>query len=275
MAESSEVLRLRVLLSFYNDENATVTGLARSLGEEKYTISRLLSAMEEEGVVDRSNNRHPKLTSEGIEAAERYAKRVDTLVNYLLFKGVGMENARPDALKMALHMSDQSIDVFRSEEELEAVKYEFRDRRKFSGSEFFSKLPDGNYRLSFIIYREKANNVTNVSMANEGFEHPGILSVTDGVGTVQLHATTLNARSAKTGAAMKGKVKSLKYFDNGDYISAELNGDIVAFPAESFNFYNLRPGFSPVLHGTLPIKITANVGTMHMPESIAFFTILL
>lgn len=275
MAESSEVLRLRVLLSFYNDENTTVTGLARSLGEEKYTISRLLSAMEEEGVVDRSNNRHPKLTSEGIEAAERYAKRVDTLVNYLLFKGVGMENARPDALKMALHMSGQSIDVFRSEEELEAVKYEFRDRRKFSGSEFFSKLPDGNYRLSFIIYREKANNVTNVSMANEGFEHPGILSVTDGVGTVQLHATTLNARSAKTGAAMKGKVKSLKYFDNGDYISAELNGDIVAFPAESFNFYNLRPGFSPVLHGTLPIKITANVGTMHMPDSIAFFTILL
>ncbi|MBQ1529149.1 MAG: hypothetical protein IIZ76_02590, partial [Clostridia bacterium] len=163
MAESSEVLRLRVLLSFYNDENTTVTGLARSLGEEKYTISRLLSAMEEEGVVDRSNNRHPKLTSEGIEAAERYAKRVDTLVNYLLFKGVGMENARPDALKMALHMSGQSIDVFRSEEELEAVKYEFRDRRKFSGSEFFSKLPDGNYRLSFIIYREKANNVTNVS----------------------------------------------------------------------------------------------------------------
>ena len=74
---------------------------------------------------------------------------------------------------------------------------------------------------------------------------------------------------------MKGKVKSLKYFDNGDYISAELNGDIVAFPAESFKFYNLRPGFSPVLHGTLPIKITANVGTMHMPESIAFFTILL
>ena len=170
-----------------------------------------------------------------------------------------MENARPDALKMALHMSGQSIDVFRSEEELEAVKYEFRDRRKFSGSEFFSKLPDGNYRLSFIIYREKANNVTNVSMANEGFEHPGILSVTDGVGT----------------AAMKGKVKSLKYFDNGDYISAELNGDIVAFPAESFKFYNLRPGFSPVLHGTLPIKITANVGTMHMPDSIAFFTILL
>lgn len=275
MAESSEVLRLRVLLSFYNDENTTVTGLARSLGEEKYTISRLLSAMEEEGVVDRSNNRHPKLTSEGIEAAERYAKRVDTLVNYLLFKGVGMENARPDALKMALHMSDESVDALRREEELETVKYEFRDRRKFSGSEFFSKLPDGNYKLSFIVYREKANNVTNVSMANEGFEHPGILSVTDGVGTIRLKVTTLNARSAKTGDAMKGKVKSLRYFDNGDYIAAEQDGDIIAFPAESFHFYNLRPGFDPVLHGTLPIKITANVGTMHMPDSIAFFTILL
>ena len=91
-------------------------------------------------------------------------------------------------------------------------------------------------------------------MVNEGFEHPGILSVTDGIGTIRLHATTLNARSAQTGAAMKGNVKS---------------------PAESFSFYNLRPGFSPVLHGTLPIKITANVGTMYMPESIAFFSVFL
>ena len=115
MAESSEVLRLRALLSFYDDENATVTGLARSLGEEKYTISRLLSAMEEEGLVDRSNNRHPKLTPKGIEAAGRYSDRVDTLVNYLLFKGVSMENARPDALQMALRISDESVDALRRE----------------------------------------------------------------------------------------------------------------------------------------------------------------
>ena len=275
MAESSEMLRLRALLGFYNDDNVTVTGLSRSLGEEKYTISRLLSSLEEEGLVDRSNNRHPKLTEEGLEVAERYAERVDTMENYLLYKGVSGENAPPDAIRMALHLSDQSAGVFRKEEAMEAVKYEFRDRRKFSGSEFFPKLPDGEYRLSFIIYREKANAVTNVSMVNEGFEHPAILSVTDGVGTIRLHATTLNARSAKTGAAMKGKVKSLKYFDSGDYIDAERNDDVISFPAESFSFYNLRPGFSPVLHGTLPIKITANVGTMYMPESIAFFSVFL
>ncbi len=63
MAESSEMLRLRALLGFYNDDNVTVTGLSRSLGEEKYTISRLLSSLEEEGLVDRSNNRHPKSVS--------------------------------------------------------------------------------------------------------------------------------------------------------------------------------------------------------------------
>lgn len=275
MAESSEVLRLRALLGFYNDDNVTVTGLSRSLGEEKYTISRLLSSMEEEGLVDRSNNRHPKLTAKGLDVAEQYAKRVETMTNYLQFQGVSTDNVRSDALKMALYLSDESIAALRKEEELEAAKYDFRDRRKFSGTEFFAKLPDGNYKLSFIVYREKANNVTNVSMVNEGFEHPGILSVTDGVGVIQLHMTTLNARSAKTGAAMKGKVKSVKYFDNGDFINAEINGDIVSFPAESFSFYNLRPGFSPVLHGTLPVKITANVGTMYMPESIAFFTVIL
>jgi len=266
---------LRALLGFYKEDNVTVTGLSRTLGEEKYTISRLLSSLEEEGLVDRSNNRHPKLTEQGLEVAERYAERVHTMENYLLFKGVSGENALPDALRMALHLSDQSADIFRKEEAMEAVKYEFRDRRKFSGSEFFPKLPDGEYRLSFIIYREKANAVTNVSMVNEGFEHPAILSVTDGVGTIRLHATTLNARSAKTGAAMKGKVKSLKYFDSGDFIDAEQKDDTISFPAESFSFHNLRPGFSPLLHGTLPIRITANIGTMYMPESIAFFSVFL
>ncbi|MBQ3326279.1 MAG: hypothetical protein IJG86_00655 [Clostridia bacterium] len=275
MAESSEVLRLRALLGFYKEDNVTVTGLSRTLGEEKYTISRLLSSLEEEGLVDRSNNRHPKLTEQGLEVAERYAERVHTMENYLLYKGVSGENAPPDAIRMALHLSDQSAGVFRKEEAMEAVKYEFRDRRKFSGSEFFPKLPDGEYRLSFIIYREKANAVTNVSMVNEGFEHPAILSVTDGVGTIRLHATTLNARSAKTGAAMKGKVKSLKYFDSGDFIDAEQKDDTISFPAESFSFYNLRPGFSPLLHGTLPIRITANIGTMYMPDSIAFFSVFL
>jgi len=140
MAESSEMLRLRALLGFYNDDNVTVTGLSRSLGEEKYTISRLLSSLEEEGLVDRSNNRHPKLTEQGLEVAERYAERVDTMENYLLYKGVSGENALPDALSMSLHLSDQSVGVFREEEAMEAVKYEFRERRKFSGSEFFSKL---------------------------------------------------------------------------------------------------------------------------------------
>ena len=275
MAESSEVLRLRVLLSFYQDENVTVTGLARTLGEEKYTISRLLSTMEEEGLVDRSNNRHPVLTAKGLELAEQYSRRVDTLVNYLLYKGVDGTLAGPDAMQMALRLSDASIDALRAEQSMAAVKYDFRDRRKFSATEFFSKLPDGNYKLPFIIYREKANNVTNVSMANEGFEHPGVLSVTNGVGTVQLRTTTLNARSAKTGAAMKGKVQSLCYYDNGDYLAAEQNGDTITFPAEAINFYNLRPGYDPVLHGTMPIRITANVGTRHMPESIAFFTIII
>ena len=84
MAESSEVLRLRVLLSFYNDENTTVTGLARSLGEEKYTISRLLSAMEEEGVVDRSNNRH--LSRIGIIFRYFYATQQMTICPEIVFR---------------------------------------------------------------------------------------------------------------------------------------------------------------------------------------------
>lgn len=274
MADSTELLRLQVLLRFYREGHCTVTGLAKEFGLEKYTISRLLSALEEEGLVDRSNNRHPKLTSSGFDLAATYSEKVDSFEQYLLQKGISSEVAAKDSMELALHVSKETSDLFAKDFELEESKFEFKDRRKFAGSEIFSNLPDGNYKVSFIIYREKANSYTNVSMVNEGFEHPCILSVEDGKGTIRLRLTTLNARSSKTGEAMKGTVTGFKYFKGGTFVEAETNGEFITFPTESFQIYNLRPGYSPLLHGLLPVKVTASVGNMYMPESTAFFCII-
>ncbi len=275
MALTTDMLRLEVLLRFYREDHVTVSGLSRDLGEEKYTISRLLSSLEEEGLVDRSNNRHPELTVEGKNVAKYYSGRVEKIEKYLLCKGVGTDIAYGDAQKMALYLSDEAIHCLHEEFVMEFARKEFRNRRKLSGSELFAKIPDGEYSLSFMIYREKANHSTNVSMANEGFEHPGLLKVSEGQATVELQMTTLNARSSKTGETMKGKVKSLQYFDGNDYLKANIVDDTVSFPINATFFYNMQSRTNPSLHGTLPVKISANVGTMHMPESVAFFTIFL
>ena len=56
MSESLDVLKLRVLLCFLNEEQktCTVTGLSGVLGEGKQKVSRMLMALEREGLLDRS-----------------------------------------------------------------------------------------------------------------------------------------------------------------------------------------------------------------------------
>ena len=136
MTESPDLLRLRVLLCFdpSSRSECTVTGIARTLGQEKYSISRILKYFSEKGIMDTSNSRHPVLTEKGEELLSYYSERVSTLVNHLLYEGVDIENARSDALSMALYNSDQSMAAIRATEETYRIKYEFRNRKRFSGS---------------------------------------------------------------------------------------------------------------------------------------------
>ena len=63
MPESLDILKLRVLLSFLNEDpkTCTVTGLAGVLGEGKQKVSRIFMALEREGLLDRSDPRRPML----------------------------------------------------------------------------------------------------------------------------------------------------------------------------------------------------------------------
>ena len=58
----------------------------------------------------------------------------------------------------------------------------------FTGSTLCKMLGNGIYRFPFPVYRETAKYGSNISMANNGFEHPCVLSVRNGVGMLQLKA---------------------------------------------------------------------------------------
>lgn len=98
MPDTSDILKLRILICFLQSEDGgcTVTGLSKTLGVEKYTISRMLSFLDRECLIDKSNIRHPCLTEEGRVEAERYSKRINTTISHLMYEGVDMENAKND-----------------------------------------------------------------------------------------------------------------------------------------------------------------------------------
>ena len=215
MPESLDVLKLRVLLCFLNEEQktCTVTGLAGVLGEGKQKVSRMLMALEREGLLDRSNTRRPCLTEAGHARAAYYEERMNIVLNHLLYEGLDIDSALHDAYAWALMSSDEGMALIRSSEQRYRAKYELRRQSKFDGAELCRRLGDGEYRFPFLIYREYVSGGTNLSMANEAFSHPCTLTVANGVGVVRLHPVDLSACSQMTGREMNGRVRRLMYLD--------------------------------------------------------------
>lgn len=277
MEDNAKILRLRVLLCFYRlaPADCTVTAIARTLGEEKYTVSRALAALERDGCISREDTRNPLLTEKGYLAAKRYSERLEITLNHLLYEGVDMESAKKDAFVWALYCTDSTMEAVRATEERYRVKYELRDQKQFTGAALCKKLKDGCYAFPFLLFREHIKNGSNLSMANEGFEHPCSLYIKNGVGTVQLRAVSISARSQLSGRLMSGRVKTVRYFDAGRFVSAEPNGQLFSFPAGVLRFVNVGSNAGQVLHGSVCLQMECSAGPIHMPESTAVFSMMI
>ena len=277
MPESLEILKMRVLICFLN-ENAricTVTGLATMFGEGKQKMHRIFATLEKEGLLNRSNPRSPVLTELGREKAHYYENRINIVLNHLLYEGLDMDNAEHDAYAWALFSSDKGMEIIKSSEQRYRAKYELRKREQFNGTELCKHLHDGEYRLPFLIYKEHMTDGNNLSMSNGGFEHPCILTVTNGEGTIQLRPKEIWARSQMTGQEMIGRVRMLMYWDGMTFKNAETVNGMLTFPASTLSFLNIGSGMEQILHGSVCLKMQCSVGTNHMPEAMAIFAAML
>lgn len=277
MPESLEILKMGVLICFLN-ENAricTVTGLATMFGEGKQKMHRIFATLEKEGLLNRSNPRSPVLTELGREKAHYYENRINIVLNHLLYEGLDMDNAEHDAYAWALFSSDKGMEIIKSSEQRYRAKYELRKREQFDGTELCKHLHDGEYRLPFLIYKEHMTDGNNLSMSNSGFEHPCILTVTNGEGTIQLRPKEIWARSQMTGQEMIGRVRMLMYWDGMTFKNAETVNGMLTFPASTLSFLNIGSGMEQILHGSVCLKMQCSVGTNHMPEATAIFAAML
>ena len=274
---SKEELKFRILICLYKtqDTGNSVTGISKTLQKEKYEISRSMIQMEKEGLVDRSDNRAPKLTEKGKERAEYYQARIDVVLNHLLYVGVDLEHAKQDSYILALRCSDAMIEVMKKNDERYRVRRKLRGRKKFDGATLCKEMRDGTYEFPFIVYRDKLKENSIISMANRAFEHPCTLCVHNGRGTIQIRILYLLEKSRLNGMPVTGQVVKFDYFDHGYYTSAEMYGDIISFPAAALNFMNMGEGAGQILHGGVGVRLQSSVGSMHMFESEAYFTLLI
>lgn len=105
-------------------KTCTITGLAGVLGEGKQKVSRMLMALEREGLLDRSDPRRPCLTEAGRARAAYYEERTNVVLNHLLYEGLDIDSALHDAYAWALMSSDEGMALIRSSEQRYRAKYE-------------------------------------------------------------------------------------------------------------------------------------------------------
>ena len=269
------LLKLQALMALYwnDDRERNVSAIAQTLNVPKYKVSRLLTALETEGLVDKSIDRHPRLTELGWQKAEEYQKKISISVNHLLFEGVDEEHAKRDAFFWALHTTDETMRILEAANERYRIKNELRGEKKFSGNILCKLMHEGDYEFSFIFYRLDPEDGSVLSMANHGFENPCRLIVRGGKGTVQLKAVPMLAGSAVDGHMMAGEVSDVQYFDGEKYCNTARRGEYISFPAQALEFVNCGTGVGQFMTGTVKIKMQCSVGPMHMPESTALFTL--
>lgn len=277
MLNSPEILRLRVLLCFLRAEekDCTVMEIARTLRTEHYSVSRAMKALEKEGLISREKPRKLCLTEKGRILAEKYDERIHITTSHLLYEGVHMESAAKDAYYWALYNTEETMEVIRSAEEKYRVKYELRDQKQFGGDMLCKRLKDGEYSFPFIIYREHAREGSNISTSNERFEHPCVLSVRDGVGTLSLRALDTLVLSSDSGKMVRRQIENLKYLEYGSDINADRSGNVLFIPASALQFKNVGDGMGQILHGQVCMKIRCTEGTKSLPESKVIFTIFI
>lgn len=275
MIEESLVLKLQVLLALHSPEEKerTVSFIAKSLALKPYQVSRIMSTLEAEGLADKSVDRHPKLTRMGERKAEEYKEKISVCITHLLYEGVEETYARQDAVYWAMNTSEQTMKVLKDANERYRIKRDLRGENNFSGNILCKIMKEGEYDCTFVFYRLDPEGESVLSMANQGFENPCRMIVRQGVGTIQLKAVPMVANSGMDGHSMTGEVSSFQYFDGQGFKPANRRGDDISFPANALEFVNCGTGVGQFMTGTVKIKMQCSVGKMHMPESIALFSI--
>ena len=275
-----EISVIRVLLALADKENAVsrINELARRLETDKSVVSRKITALSEDGLVDKSDISNIKLTGRGRRLAKEILEKMSAVERHLIYEGMDSENARFNALRIVMYCNDAYFEKFSEPmTEIIRIKQLMSDKQTFSGGELAERMRKGNYFFPFVIYREHVKKHGNISMANKGFENPCEIVIGENSAGVILRVKEMEAHSGMTGKLLSGRVMKLAYFDGKDYVNAYNGGMYVTIPLEAFSFENMARGdsFNNVLHGSVELRVQCSVGPVHMPESLCILTLFM
>lgn len=216
------------------EKDCTVTKMAKMFSVSKSTVSRNMDYFISQGLVF-ADSMH--LTVYGKKMAERYAREVE-LLNQWISQTINTDarDVMENAMEMAVHLSPgakaQLLEKIKRNQFFEKLNH----RGQVAFSEFSGYMEEGEYPVSFVIYREQYEKGKYFSMADRGFAHPALLKIQGGYGVIGIKAVTMERRNVLENLVMKGKLLELEYEDKNGFTQAVKEGDFYYFPADVLDY---------------------------------------
>lgn len=266
-------VRVKILLSILKmkEKELSAANIAKTLHISKSTVSRAADSFANEKIL---YEKELKFTPYGEKQVKRIDHEKEILQNWFISEGgMSFQEAEDQAIHLLLCTAEQTRELLIEKLASATNRCALCDVDGFCEMCIDYLLADGEYSIAYTIYKDNSKEHLQVSMANEGFCHPGILRVKDGVGYVYLKSKRL-VRPLPTGKGMmSGQVDEVAYLMNHQFKAAVRNNNIWSFPTSCMKFtYNKGEG---VLLGSAPLKMKCSSGSMYMPESVAIFTLAL
>lgn len=257
MSRSNEVIRLRTILCLHKflEIGVTVSEMSRCLGEKPYTVSRIFSEFEKEGILESDNKRKKLLTPMGKGIVSDYTKKVEILLSFMKQGGVTVEDARRDALCMACTCSNKFMEIMEAIQSKYKSKVIFRENHLFMGNEFSEAMENGSIYGQFFIYPKLSKELFGLDPINYLFEHPCRVIVEDGVGKIQMRISEANIYSKEESINRYIFNHRIQVFNKGYYNDVEENASVICIPMEAISFQSFGQGLAQVLHGTTSLRV--------------------
>lgn len=272
-------LAMLLLLGSADEENHTVTGLAKSMELSKAAISKNIDALEEDGYTLRgTSGRSIELTPFGRRESQRMQEEVE-LCELFLLGGADPEektSLKKDAIAMLAHLSEDTKQRLLQRIRRNRIFDErLMEKEELTFGDMAQILKPGEYPVSFVIFKEQWTKGSYYSMSNNGFQHPASLQVRDGEGTYRFHSVAMERRNVIGKLIQRGRVFRIAYEKGhtGTFENAQKDGDDYRIPAEEFT-YQLHRG-EQLLTGVCRLKFYAPLGDKVMHEKTAVMLVLM
>lgn len=259
-------------LLYGEEKKNSLSKVAKSNSVSPSTVMRSLSVFLEQGILDENY----KPTNNGQRWIANYRKQKSLIESWLIHNHITVKSAEENALSILENCSEDVLDLLKKKGEIYQVFDQLADKKAdhltIENTDLYDYFPENDYPVSFIFYKDWEQYPINISMANEGFRHPGILSIKKGESLLKLERKWVKQESM-AGGIVPGIVTALSYESDDQRQSIEIIENIAKIPVSAFRFiYDKNSSF---FIGELKLRMTCSAGDFHMPESTAILNIYL